>query len=170
MSYIRLDLEINLDQHKLTEKDFCKVVDKFFKKLSRLTKAESSEEKMGFNIVNRHITVDVSIDLKEKFLNIFPKFNSTELIKALHAITKYIKYENCEKVGSIYINQYNTHKDLFAYQNKLYLSEITHEENQAIQTVRGLKEGEVSFKISNEIEEIPVETNVILAHMTLERN
>ncbi|MED2935619.1 hypothetical protein P4308_26805, partial [Bacillus wiedmannii] len=71
---------------------------------------------------------------------------------------------------SIYINQYNTHKDLFAYQNKLYLSEITHEENQKIQTVRGLKEGEVSFKISNKIEEIPVETNVVLAHMSLERN
>ncbi|MDA2230961.1 hypothetical protein [Bacillus cereus group sp. Bc227] len=170
MSYIRLELEINLDQHKLTEKDFCKVVDKLFKKLSRLTKAESSEEKMGFNIVNRHITVDVSIDLKEKFLNIFPKFNSTELIKALDAITKYIKYENCEKVGSIYINQYNTHKDLLAYQNKLYLSEITHEENQRIQTVKGLKEGEVSFKISNEIEEIPIEINVVLAHMSLERN
>ncbi|PDZ39440.1 hypothetical protein CON18_14765 [Bacillus cereus] len=167
MSYIRLELEINLDQHKLTEKDFCKVVDKFFKKLARLTKAESSEEKMGFNIVNRYITVDVSIDLKEKFLNIFPKFNSNELIKALDAITKYIKYEKCEKVGSIYINRNNTHKDLFAYQNKLYLSEITLEENQKIQTVRGLKEGEVSFKISNEIEEIPVETNVVLAHMSL---
>ncbi len=89
--------------------------------------------------------------IKKKVYGICPfslsEYNIKLNLYTLDAITKYIKYENCEEVVNIHINQYNTHKDLFAYQNKLYLSEITHEENQKIQTVRGLKAGEVSFKI-----------------------
>lgn len=169
MNYYTLKLEIFLNKNKPSEKDFCKVVNKFFNKLFKLTKVESSEEKLGFNIAKRSIIIDITKVAEEKSFIKLHK-NSARLQEALVYISKYIYYEECERVGTLYANSNNMTINLFAYKDNIFLSTIENEEDQKVQTVTSLKGGEVSFKISNEIEEIPLEINVVLAHMSLERN
>ncbi|EEL67493.1 hypothetical protein EXW39_28570 (plasmid) [Bacillus mycoides] len=165
MDFYRLNLEVKLDQDKVTEQKFYKIVDKFFNKLSKFMRVKSSEEKLAFIIAERKIIIDISIVIEEKsFLKL--QNNSTRLKEVLKYISKFVQYDDCEKVGALYISTKDLTTDLFAYQNTIYLSTVLNEDHRHTQEVINLDGGMVSFVIDEEIVEIPVDTNVVLAHMT----
>ncbi|PEF33206.1 hypothetical protein [Bacillus wiedmannii] len=162
MNYYRLKLEVLLDKSKLDEEEFIRVVEKFFKKLSKLDDYESAEQKMGFVIVNRNITVDIL--KKAKMLT------SSKLLNALKYIAMHINYEDFKMIGTLYLSLDDKSVDLVAYKNIIYLSSIDYEENKRVQNITNLNNENISFIISDEIEKIPVETNVFAAHVILGKN
>lgn len=162
MNYYRLKLEVLLDKSKLDEEEFIRVVEKFFKKLSKLDDYESAEQKMGFVIVNRNITVDIL--KKAKMLT------SSKLLNALKYIAMHINYEDFKIIGTLYLSLDDKSVDLVAYKNIIYLSSIDYEENKRVQNITNLNNENISFILSDEIEKIPVETNVFAAHVILGKN
>ncbi|PFE07613.1 hypothetical protein [Bacillus cereus] len=165
MDFYRLNLEVKLDQDKVPEQKFYKIVDKFFNKLSKFMRVKSSEEKLAFIIAERKVLIDISVVIEEKSFFKFQN-NSTRLKEISKYVSKFIKYEECEKVGTLYISTKSITTDLFAYQNNIYLSTVLNEEHRQTQEIINLDGGMVSFVIDEKINEIPVDTNVVLAHMT----
>nr|WP_162283570.1 hypothetical protein [Bacillus cereus]QHV07871.1 hypothetical protein C1N82_32190 [Bacillus cereus] len=164
MDFYRLKLDVKLDQNRVTEQKFYKIIDKFFNKLSKFTRVKSSEEKLAFIIAERKVKIDISIVVEEiSFLKL--QNSSTRLKEVLKYISKFIQYNDCEKVGDLYISTKDLTTNLFAYQNTIYLSTVLIEDHRQTQEVINLDGGTVSFGIDEKIDEIPVDTNVVLAHM-----
>ncbi|MES1053833.1 hypothetical protein FOA24_33790 [Bacillus thuringiensis] len=162
MKYYRLKLEVLLDKSKLDEEEFIRVVEKFFKKLSKLDDYESAEQMMGFVIANRHITIDILKNAK--------MLTSSKLLNALKYISKYIDYEDFKIIGTLSLSSRDNSVDLVAYKNRIYLSSMDCKENQIVQNITNLNNKSVSFRLPDEMEKIPVETNVFAAHVILEKN
>ncbi|KAB2491207.1 hypothetical protein F8158_28335 [Bacillus cereus] len=165
MGFYRLKLDVKLDKNKVTERKFYKIVDKFFNKLGTLTGKKSPEKKLSFNIAERKLTIDISVVIEEK---IFFKVqnNSDRLKEILKYISKFIQYNDCEKIGTLYISTKDLTTDLYAYEECIYLSTLLKEDDRHTQEVIKLDGSMVSFVIDEKIVEIPVDTNVVLAHMT----
>jgi hypothetical protein len=167
MNFYRLKLDVKLDENKVTEPKFYKIVDKFFNKLANLKGVKSPEKKKknSFNINERKLMIDISVVIEEK---IFFKIhnNSTRLRGILKYISKFIQYNDCEKIGTLYISTKDLTTELYAYEECIYLSTILQEDDRQTQEVIKLDGGMVSFVIDEKIIEIPVDTNVVLAHMT----
>lgn len=162
MNYYRLKLEVSLDKSKLDEEKFTSVVEKIFKQLSKLDDYESAEQKMGFVMANRHITIDILKNAK--------MLTSSKLLNALKYISKYIDYEDTKIIGTLSLSSSDNSVDLVAYKNLIYLSSIDCKENQRVQNITNLNNKSVSFRLPDEMEKIPVETNVFAAHVILEKN
>ncbi|AXY11579.1 hypothetical protein CUC43_34010 (plasmid) [Bacillus thuringiensis LM1212] len=162
MNYYRLKLEVSLDKSKLDEEKFTSVVEKIFKQVSKLDDYESAEQKMGFVMENRHITIDILKNAK--------MLTSSKLLNALNYISKYIDYEDTKIIGTISLSSSDNSVDLVAYKNLIYLSSIDCKENQRVQNITNLDNKSVSFRLPDEMEKIPVETNVFAAHVILEEN
>ncbi|MGR5963203.1 hypothetical protein ACT7DN_30730 [Bacillus paranthracis] len=66
MNFYRLKLDVKLDENKVTEPKFYKIVDKFFNKLANLKGVKSPEKKLSFNINERKLMIDISVVIEEK--------------------------------------------------------------------------------------------------------
>ncbi|HHT7191626.1 TPA: hypothetical protein ACTZ5N_005143, partial [Bacillus cereus] len=92
--------------------------------------------------------------------------NSDRLKEILKYISKFIQYNDCEKIGTLYISTKDLTTDLYAYEECIYLSTLLKEDDRHTQEVIKLDGSMVSFVVDEKIVEIPVDTNVVLAHMT----
>lgn len=90
--------------------------------------------------------IDISVVIEEK---IFFKIhnNSTRLRGILKYISKFIQYNDCEKIGTLYISTKDLTTELYAYEECIYLSTILQEDDRQTQEVIKLDGGMVSFVI-----------------------
>ncbi|MGG2120093.1 hypothetical protein AB1J99_31265 [Bacillus bombysepticus] len=160
MNYLKVNLTVQLDEIKISEKKFTKLATRVFEVFSNLSNYMSSEQKMGFVINSRTIEINIS---KVENGSCYKK-----LQKALKLIEKYLENDDLQKLGSVYCSHNDKEILVFSFKNIIYLSDIVEGENKnRVQHIMNLKGQEVMFNIDEGIDENLMESTVVVAHLTL---
>ncbi|WP_144529600.1 hypothetical protein [Bacillus mobilis] len=160
MNYLKVNLTVQLDEIKISEKKFTKLATRVFDLFSNLSNYMSSEQKMGFVINSRTIEINIS---KVENGSCYKK-----LQKALKLIEKYIENDDLQKLGSVYCSHNDKEILVFSFKNIIYLSDIVEGENKnTVQHIMNMKGQEVMFNIDEGINENLMESTVVVAHFSL---
>ncbi|PFA92937.1 hypothetical protein [Bacillus cereus] len=160
MNYLKVNLTVQLDEIKISEKKFTKLATRVFELFSNLSNYMSSEQKMGFVINSRTIEINIS---KVENGSCYKK-----LQKALKLIGKYIENDDLQKLGSVYCSHNDKEILVFSFKNTIYLSDIVEGENKnTVQHIMNMKGQEVMFNIDEGINENLMESTVVVAHFSL---
>ncbi|MEB9673953.1 MULTISPECIES: hypothetical protein [Bacillus cereus group] len=160
MNYLKVNLTVQLDEIKISEKKFTKLATRVFEVFSNLSNYMSSEQKMGFVINSRTIEINIS---KVESGSCYKK-----LQKALKLIENYLENDDLQKLGSVYCSHNDKEILVFSFKNIIYLSDIIEGENKnRVQHIMNLKGQEVMFNIDEGIDENLMESTVVVAHLTL---
>lgn len=160
MNYLKVNLTVQLDEIKISEKKFTKLATRVFEVFSNLSNYMSSEQKMGFVINSRTIEINIS---KVENGSCYKK-----LQKALKLIENYLENDDLQKLGSVYCSHNDKEILVFSFKNIIYLSDIIEGENKnRVQHIMNLKGQEVMFNIDEGIDENLMESTVVVAHLTL---
>ncbi|PFJ22604.1 hypothetical protein [Bacillus cereus] len=160
MNYLKVNLTVQLDEIKISEKKFTKLATRVFEVFSNLSNYMSSEQKMGFVINSRTIEINIS---KVENGSCYKK-----LQKALKLIENYLENDDLQKLGSVYCSHNDKEILVFSFKNIIYLSDIVEGENKnRVQHIMNLKGQEVMFNIDEGIDENLMESTVVVAHLTL---
>ncbi|EEM56261.1 hypothetical protein bthur0007_58810 [Bacillus thuringiensis serovar monterrey BGSC 4AJ1] len=155
-----MNLTVQLDEIKISEKKFTKLATRVFEVFSNLSNYMSSEQKMGFVINSRTIEINIS---KVESGSCYKK-----LQKALKLIENYLENDDLQKLGSVYCSHNDKEILVFSFKNIIYLSDIIEGENKnRVQHIMNLKGQEVMFNIDEGIDENLMESTVVVAHLTL---
>ncbi|PFT46245.1 hypothetical protein [Bacillus cereus] len=160
MNYLKVNLTVQLDEIKISEKKFNKLATRVFDLFSNLSNYMSSEQKMGFVINSRTIEINIS---KVENGSCYKK-----LQKALKLIEKYLENDDLQKLGTVYCSHNDKEISVFSFKNIIYLSDKVEGENKnTVQHIMNLKGQEVMFNIDEGIDENLMESTVVVAHFSL---